>query len=148
MILDSIENSSLYLTISEHIGKGLKYIQDTDLINSKTGKYDLGDGILGIVSEYDTKPIADCRPEAHKKYIDIQYIIKGVEKIGYVSLSEQTPSIPYNEENDVVFYIEKTSLSIVPAGFFAIYFPTDIHQPCIMVDEPAPIKKLVIKIPV
>ncbi len=147
MILDTIDNSSLYMTINDHIKKGLKYIQDTDLINLKPGKYDLGEGIFGIISEYNTKPIENCRPEAHKKFIDIQYIINGEEKIGYAPLSDQVPSVAYNEENDIVFFNEKTSLSILSAGFFAVYFPTDIHQPCIMIDSPKPIKKLVIKIP-
>jgi beta-galactosidase beta subunit len=32
-----------------------------------------------IIQEYNTKEIKDCVLEGHVKYIDIQYIIQGVE---------------------------------------------------------------------
>jgi beta-galactosidase beta subunit len=34
---------------------------------------------FAIIQEYNTKEIKDCVLEGHVKYIDIQYIIQGVE---------------------------------------------------------------------
>lgn len=148
MILDTIENSFLYTPISHKIAKGLNYIQETDLENTAVGKYDLGDGITAIISEYETKLPENAKPEAHEKYLDIQYIIKGKEQIGFAPLEGQVPSVPYSEEKDLVFYDVETSLSTLKEGMFAIYFPTDIHQPCVMIDKPQPVKKVVVKVPV
>jgi beta-galactosidase beta subunit len=37
---------------------------------------------FAIIQEYNTKEIKDCVLEGHVKYIDIQYIIQGVELMG------------------------------------------------------------------
>ncbi len=148
MIIDKIENAAKYAVISAGIKKGLDYILATDLENTEVGKYELGDGVKAIVSEYQSKEASVGVIESHKKFIDIQYIISGEEKMGYLPLEGQTPSTPYNEEKDVMFFSEPVSFTAFKKGMFAIYFPEDIHQPCIQIDSPVQVKKLVIKVPV
>ncbi len=148
MIIDKIENAAKYAVISAGIKKGLDYILATDLENTEVGKYELGDGVKAIVSEYQSKEASAGVIESHKKFIDIQYIISGEEKMGYLPLEGQTPSTPYNEEKDVMFFTEPVSFTAFKKGMFSIYFPEDIHQPCIQIDSPVQVKKLVIKVPV
>jgi beta-galactosidase beta subunit len=41
------------------------------------------------IQEYNTKEIKDCVLEGHAKYIDIQYIIQGVELMGVTTKKNQ-----------------------------------------------------------
>lgn len=146
MIADKIENVKLYKALGTRLSLGLEYISATDLQTLAPGRYEISEGVFALISAYDTKDEIDCKPEAHEKYIDIQYIISGSELIGYVPLSKQVPSIPYNVEKDLVFYKEAVSYVQMDAGMFAIFFPTDIHQPCVKIKTSAPVKKLVVKV--
>ncbi len=148
MIIDTIENASKYAVLSEGLKKGIDYLQSTDFGKLEPGKYELGDGLTAIVNNYDTKYEDDGVIEAHKKHIDIQYIIAGEERMGYLPLRDEKPSISYSDENDVMFFNEAVSYTCFTKGMFAIFFPEDIHQPGICMEKPAPVKKLVIKIPV
>jgi YhcH/YjgK/YiaL family protein len=147
MILDKIENAYLYSSINPLLAEGLKFITENDFSTVEPGKFYLKDDLLyAMINEYETKPAKECKPEAHKKYTDIQFIVSGEELIGFQTLGEQLPSEPYNEEKDVAFFNEGGSLFSLKQGFFAIFFPDDIHQPCIMIDEPARIRKVVVKV--
>lgn len=147
MVIDHLENVGKYSNLGDRIALALKYISETDFSVIEKGKYQLdGDLVYAAVSEYQTKPIADCKIEAHKKYIDVQYIISGEEAMGLTLLKDQQPSIPYNEEKDCVFYEEPTSLVNFKSGMFAIYFPHDLHQPCISINEGCTVKKVVVKV--
>jgi len=148
MIVDKFENLTLYRNLSSGIKKGFEFLEKTDLNIIEAGKYDICEGVFAIVSEYDSKAAAECKPEAHHKYIDIQYIIKGEELIGYAPLNNQEIMIPYDEEKDLIFYTAECNYSKLTKGMFAIYFPSDIHQPGVMVNEPTAIKKVVVKIAV
>lgn len=147
MIIDHIKNIGLYTNLSERIALALKYIAETDFSTVEKGKYEIdGDSIYAAVSEYQTKTISECKIEAHKKYIDVQFIISGKEAMGLTLLNNQQPSIPYDNEKDCVFYNEPTSLLNFEAGMFAIYFPHDLHQPCISIGEGCVVKKVVVKV--
>lgn len=147
MILDKIENAGLY-NLAPGLQKGIDYLLATDLKALNQGTINLNGGIKVIVNKYETKPEADCKPEAHKKYIDIQYLVEGEELIGYAPLNNQEVTIDNLDENDVVFFNAETSLCKLTAGLFAIYYPTDIHQPGIQADKATLVTKIVIKIPV
>ena len=110
MILDKIENVQQYNGLSDLLNAGLKFIAETDFSKIEPGKIVLKDKLLfATVSEYSTKPVADCKLEAHQKYIDIQFIVSGEEKIGFTTLCGQTPTTPYNPEKDIVFYSEEVT---------------------------------------
>jgi len=92
MVIDKIENYKLYVSLSEKIAKAFAYINETDLSQTALGKYEIdNDDIFALVQEYDTKDKNECKLEGHSKYIDIQYIIYGVELIGVTSLINQIP---------------------------------------------------------
>ena len=147
MIIDKTSNSHLYENISERICKSFEYIKITDLNNLPPGKYPIdGENIFALVSEYQTKPESEGKLEAHRKYIDVQYVISGEELMGYAPLGTQHILEPYKEENDIVFFKGDKSFTKVPAGMFAIFFPEDVHLPGIKTEESVKVKKLVIKV--
>ena len=146
MILDTLENYQLYNAINERIAKGFDFLRTTDLDSLPSGKHDIeGDTIFALVQEYQTKPLNECKLESHKKYIDIQYVIRGEEMMG-VTIQNNQKIIEVNEEKDYTFYEGTTSLVRVSKGMFTIFFPDDLHQPCVQTESAAEVKKVVIKV--
>lgn len=147
MIVDKIENTPLYKNLGERIQKSFSYIKQTNLKNLNPGRYDIdGENIFALISEYQTKSEAEGKLEAHKKYIDVQYVIEGEELMGYAPLGSQEILEAYKEENDIIFYTGEKVFIKVTKGMYAIFFPEDVHMPGISVKENSPVKKLVIKV--
>ncbi|MDX9882703.1 MAG: YhcH/YjgK/YiaL family protein [Prolixibacteraceae bacterium] len=147
MITDRIENTGFYKNSGTGVAKALQYIAETDFTGLAKGKYIIdGELIYAVVNEYETKPEADCKIEAHRNYIDVQFIVSGEEAIGYAPLNGQEPSIAYNDEKDCVFYKVPTSKVILGAGMFAIFYPHDLHQPGISSGTISNVKKVVVKV--
>ena len=132
---------------AEKIKKAFEFIEEIDFDLIDPGKYNVaGDEIFAIVSEYETKKVADAKPEAHERYIDIQYMVKGEEIMGYAPLEDQEILIPYDVDKDVVFYNAEVSRVKVSEGMFALFYPNDIHAPSIKVKESKSVKKVVVKV--
>jgi len=147
MIIDKLENAHLYKNLGERISKSFDYIKTTDLKNLPAGKYPIdGENIFALVSEYKTKSEAEGKLEAHRKYIDVQYVIEGEELMGYVPLGGQKVLEQYKEENDIVFFTGDKSFTKVTVGMFAIFYPEDVHMPGISTRKISEVKKLVIKV--
>lgn len=147
MILDKLEHAGWYETLSENFKKGFDYLKNTDLLNAEIGKFEIdGKNVFAIISEYDSKKHEDCRLEAHRTYADIQFIIAGREAIGYTPLSNQEITAEYLPEKDIIFFSGETTQLPLEAGMFAIFFPQDIHRPCMQITGPEKVKKVVIKV--
>ena len=144
MIKDKITNYLTYENLHEGLKQGLKYLAETDFSKIKNGTYEIsGKDVYAIVQEYQTKEVGQL--EAHKEYIDIQYIIEGSEKIGYSKLKTQTPATDY--EPDIIFYKDKQDEFIeMNNGDFAIFYPDDLHMPCITINQPQKVRKVVVKV--
>lgn len=150
MIKDNILHAEKYFNISERVALGLKYLIDTNFSNVKNGKYEiLGNEVFAIVQSYTSKPKSDGKFEAHKKYIDIQYIIEGEEQIGTSDIKNFTEATEYNNSNDIVFLAPKTDAKTnfikLKENDFAIFTPHDVHMPSISLKNPICIRKVVVK---
>ncbi|GAF03341.1 YhcH/YjgK/YiaL family protein [Saccharicrinis fermentans] len=149
MIVDSLENVKHYRNLNERIKKAFEFLEEIDFESIEPGKYNVdGDLIFAIVSEYNTKEHEDARPEAHERYLDIQYIVKGEEFMGYVPLEDQEVMTPYNVEKDVIFYHAEVSPVKISEGMFALFYPGDIHAPSMKIETSKPVKKVVVKVAV
>ena len=97
------------------------------------------------MSQGKTKPTEENVYEAHKKYIDLQYILSGEEDTGYAPVSECNIKVPYNENDDYLMVEGEGSEVRVTKGCFYIAFPCDGHRPmCSAI--PGDIRKVIIKI--
>lgn len=150
MIIDLLSNAHRYYNQGARFKKAFEYLVNTDFSKVEKGKYELeGTNLFAIVNEYDTVSPDNEQMESHKKYIDIQYIVTGSERIGHDFLQQQTPSKAYDEEKDFMLWGEKPSFfSILNQGMFAVFFPHDLHMPNIMIEKAAFVKKVVIKVSV
>src|SRR5450755_2236827 len=150
MITSTLDQLSWYKIISPNFAAAIDYALATDLTGAEPGRYEIdGFNTFAIVNEYLTKPSDECDPETHREYADIQIMIAGTEKFGYAPLAGQEPSIPFGPDNDVAFYdlpLSELSYITLSPGQFILLFPSDIHQPEVYHGQPAPVKKLVIKV--
>lgn len=148
MIYDKLDNITFYKDLSTDIYEGLLFLNAAtkDLEN---GVYIINPRVKAIVSEYTTKEVNEYGYEAHREYIDIQYLIYGEEKICSLPLEFLQETKPYNEEQDAAFYEEasiKPQELLIGNGYFAILYPQDGHMPQMSVKEPTAVKKVVVKV--
>lgn len=160
MILDRIDNVRLYLGLHADFAKAFDILTDKALSQKEDGKYAVdGENIYYTIQRYTTKPLSEGKLEAHRKYIDIQFLLSGVEILGYAPLKGLTTTEVYNPQKDIAFFNtpkEITKVKLEP-GLFCILFPNDTHLPgryevspaggpCRQLNGPSEVLKMVIKI--
>jgi YhcH/YjgK/YiaL family protein len=93
------------------------------------GRIEIGNGIKVITDEYDTKGSENGFLECHKKYIDIQIVVSGVEEIGYCNRLLCDVREDYNEQTDVEKLSGEMAFFTLRNNGFAVFFPQDAHMP-------------------
>ncbi len=112
--------------------RAFQWLQSTDLASLPLGKHSLdGDRLFVIVARDEGRGQAGARLEAHRRYIDIQYIVSGDEAMGWRPTEEcRSVTEPYASERDIAFFGDAPeSWFAVPAGSFTIFYPSDAHAP-------------------
>lgn len=146
MIYDTLEHLSRYQGLHPGILRGLQFLAETDFASTQETRFELdGDRLFAFLQSYETRPDNDT-PEAHRKYIDIQYLIDGEEYVGVAPLEAMTEVVEAKPENDIWFYHGPTDRLPIGKGRFLVLFPEDAHAPCIAMGSPAPVKKCVVKV--
>ncbi|MFA5424824.1 MAG: YhcH/YjgK/YiaL family protein [Phycisphaerae bacterium] len=128
--------------------KAFEILKDKSLATKQDGKYIVNDNIYYTIQRYTTKPMNEGKLEAHRKYIDIQFLLEGEELLGYMPLEGLKVSQEYDCQKDIAFYQtpgEITKVKLEP-GMFCILFLNDAHQPGCCLTKPTEVKKIVIKI--
>lgn len=99
--------------------------------------------------ELDSRKESDCRYEAHRRYIDLHYIIEGTERIATADIRKVNTLVPYSSEKDIGFYEGKADgyMDLTP-GCFMVCYPSDAHKVAIQADKSEHIRKIVFKIAV
>ena len=145
MIFDRIENINNYKNLGG-VFKGLKFLAETDFTKIPVGKYELdGKNIYYMVQSYETKPDKTIS-EAHEKYIDIQYIVKGEEIIAVAPIQCDKKLTDAKEEKDVWHYECETQPMVLKDGDLMVLYPSDLHLPGKAVNEPKEVLKVVVKV--
>ncbi len=146
-MIDTLNNIEQLANMGSHFQKAIHFIKNTDLSQLESGKYPIdGENVFAVISEYETKGLEQGAWEAHRKYSDIQCIMVGQEKMGYCNVNEMVMKEDYNEENDIFFLEGQGDFFTVKEGMFAYFAPEDAHMPCISVNTPQNVKKLVVKV--
>ncbi len=94
-----------------------------------------------------SKPEEECIYEAHQKYLDLHYIVEGIEGIATAETSSLEIATPYNDQKDIMFLKgQENGRYYLKPGQFMVCWPNDAHKVAIMKDKPCNIKKIVFKI--
>ena len=129
--------------------KAFAFLRDSDLANLTPGKHAIdGDDAYATVTDAPEKDFDKTAWESHRKYIDLQYVIRGKEKIGRADVATATVIKPYDDTKDLANYTADGKFYIADPDTFYLFFPGDAHRPNIKVDDFDVVKKIVIKIKV
>ena len=146
MIKDSLAYSCLYEKVHPLFPEAFAFLKDAMTSEKEVGRYELAGGAFALVQSYESKAEENCKIEAHKKYIDIQCVLKGRELFGVADLSTQTIVEDAFEEKDVAFYQGAVDLLTLTDGDFVIVFPQDAHRP--QQGDGSRVEKVVVKVPI
>lgn len=148
MIKDKLIYADTYYGICENLKKGFEWLKNNDLNSLPEGKHEIeGSIVYANIQSYETKDNAPY--EAHREYADIQFIIKGEEKIGITTYSNCIVTEKYNKDKDIEFLSlnrEKDFFETLKEGEFLVLFPQDAHKPSIDPDKKQNVKKVVVKV--
>lgn len=146
MIYDTLNHIEAYRGIHPGVMKGLEILRDTDFSKLEDKRYEVdGDDLFFFVQSYETKETNDT-PEAHKKYVDIQYPICGEELVGVGPLEDMDREVEARPEGDIWFYNGSLDYVRIGNGRFVAVWPGDAHAPGIAVNGPAKCRKCVVKV--
>ena len=126
-----------------------KWIANHDMAHMEAGTYEVqGKDLYIMIQDITTQDAEIRRPERHNDYLDIQYIVSGVERMGYVPYTGTESVLEAPEGKDVIFYkdLEGENFVDVAPGCYCIFFSDDIHRPGCAVGEPGNVRKAVAKV--
>ena len=147
MVIDNLRNASSCFGMHKSFRIVFEYLLKTDFTYIDNGKYLLdGENVFAIVNRYETHSADELKWEAHRKYIDIQFVASGDEQIGVVNIGEMSPSTVYDETKDVQFFKGTGEPYHLGEKMFAVIFPNEVHKPGISVEENSSVVKVVIKV--
>lgn len=145
--VDKMEFARQYAANKAWWDKAFVYLRDTNLDQTAPGKYPIdGDNVFASMTDNPTQDVASTQWESHKKYIDLQYVVRGAEKIGVAPISTATMTKPYEEARDAANYRVEGQQYEARPGTIYIFFPSDVHRPNIKVDGIDKDKKVVVKV--
>jgi biofilm protein TabA len=140
-----------YFKNKERWAKAFKFLRGNDLTKLELKRHDIdGDNLFATVSEYQSKNEESAKFEAHRKYIDIQYVISGKEIMNIAPVKTVREVLnPYDATKDIEFVTVSNVVNYKanPSNFF-IFFPSDVHRPGLKDGANSPVRKIVIKVKV
>ena len=148
--VDVLEFAIQYHKNTVYWDRAFAFLKDTDLEHIAPGKYAIvGEHVYASVNEGITKDLKEIKWEAHCRYIDIQYVVHGQEKMGIAPVAGAEILASFDEIRDIGFYKINESVCnyyVAEPGTFFIFFPKDAHRPGIKANGAGVSKKIVIKI--
>ena len=147
MIYDKLSNLGLYKGMNPNLDTAIDYILSHDLNELPLGKTVVdGDNVYVNVMDAKASPVEERFYEVHKKYMDIQIDLAGVERIDTGDCTKMEMD-EYNEEKDVA---KATAVDLaqclIGPGNFIICMANEPHKPNIAVSEDTVLKKAVCKV--
>jgi biofilm protein TabA len=148
MIVDRIENAKLYKGFGHGVAEALNFLTSTDLAALPEGKHTIdGERLFAVVQRFQGRPMSDARWEYHEKYLDLQFVVKGDEVMGYAPWDGSLPvEMAYDAAKDAGLVKASGVMMPISSGMFAVFAPRELHAPSLAANPAAPdIFKVVMK---
>ena len=150
MIADNVKNKKSYEALNRGFEMIFDFIEKAMNEELPAGRYELdGSKVYALVQEYTPAKEPEFF-EAHKKYIDLQCVICGKERMEVAEVSACTVTDPYEDARDAAFLSSNELKHTLEMGVgdFAVFFPEDAHRPCLILEPDCKVRKVVGKIAV
>ena len=146
MILDTLARADRYLALHPLFPRTFEFLRGTDLHALVPGQHTIqGEQLFAIVEACAGRTRAEAKLECHRRYIDIQLVLEGVDEMGWKPLAEcLDPATDYDAARDIRFFNDAPASWIAtPPGSFCLFFSADAHAPLVSAGV---IRKVVVKI--
>jgi YhcH/YjgK/YiaL family protein len=148
MVTDHITRAGIYHALGAAFEQAFAFLRRDDVQTMPAGTYELdGRRVYALVQDYQTKRAEDGVWEAHRRYLDLQYVVSGEERFGCAPAGRMTEG-PYDAERDMERPAVDGSFIDLRAGEFIILWPGEPHMPGMAIGKPAAVRKVVVKIKV
>ncbi|MDM7926542.1 MAG: YhcH/YjgK/YiaL family protein [bacterium] len=147
-ITDQLENAEACFSLHPLLERAFAFLRAELPEDAPDGRVDIdGDRMFCLVSTGQGRGRQNARLEAHRRYIDLQFVLSGTDVMGWKPLKRcLSPESDFDAERDIVFFRDDASVwKTVQAGSFALFFPDDAHAP---MGGEGLIRKAVVKIAV
>ena len=105
MIFSSIKNHDVFETYPDAIKKALDYLASHDFAAMEPGVYEIqGKEIYAQVFDAVTVEPDTKKAESHEKYLDVQYLVSGKERLGFTKNTGDYQIAEHIKERDLIFY--------------------------------------------
>lgn len=151
MIAIKLEDAARQAPRGAGLQKALDFLRRPGTLSLPDGRHEIdGEKVFALVQRYETLAAARPRFEAHRKYVDVQFIAAGAEVIGWAPLVSVRVDEPYDAGKDVCFGEAAGGWTPVrlEAGQLAVLYPEDAHAPRLAAGAPARVAKIVVKVAV
>jgi len=148
MILAKLTEADRYAILHPLFARAFEFLRSTDLSTLAPGMHDIeGEQLFVIVEDCAGRTHAEAKLECHRRYIDVQLVLEGVDEMGWKPVIEcVNPEADYDAARDIRFFNDAPASWIAtPPGSFCLFFPDDAHAPLV---SPGKIRKVVVKIAV
>ena len=148
MILDTLANIDRYAALHPLFPRAIEFLRSTDLRALAPGRHPIeGEHLFAIVEAVTGRSRIEANLECHRRYIDIQLVLEGVDEMGWKPVRDcREPIADYSARNDIQFFLDAPASWIAtPPEAFCIFFPEDAHAPLVSTGS---IRKVVLKIAV
>lgn len=148
MIFSNLSQSDRYAALHPLFPRAFDYIRNTNLLALTPGRYPIvGEDLFAIVEQVHGRAREVAKLECHRKYIDIQLVLEGVDEMGWKALADcHEPVSDYSLQKDIQFFHDApTAWIATPPGQFCIFFPEDAHAPLVSTGQ---VRKVILKIAV
>ena len=137
-----------YDILKKRIDNAIEYISKLDFSNLKVGKYEVTPEFYYCVQEYNAFEDNDVQYESHRKFIDVQWVYEGTEKLYVTDIRGLIPCDNYNEDKDVIHYYDNYNMSavIMNVNSCFILFPKDAHKSVCNQNRKCMVRKVVGKL--
>lgn len=151
MIFSSIYAKDDVRKYPQAIQTAIDYLKSNDFVQMEPGVYEIqGKDIYAQVFDAETGAVSEKRPEVHEKYVDVQFLASGRERLGFTPDTGSYEVDERMDERDLIFYksVENEGFIEAVPGCYSIFFPADVHRPACMSGEPMKVRKVVVKVAV
>lgn len=151
MIADTLSSWETYASLHPAFPAAFAFLRRCLTEFPPEGRISLqGDTLYASVQSYVTADAESGLWEAHRRYIDIQCVFSGTERIGWAALEDLTGSPAYSDADDCAASpaAENASFLTLTPGRFAVFYPQDAHMPGRQTASPEWVRKIVVKVAV
>lgn len=148
MVLAKLTETDRYAALHPLFARAFEFLRSPDLKALASGMHEIqGELLFAIVEDCAGRTRAEAKLECHRRYIDIQLVLEGIDEMGWKPLEECVdPATDYDAARDIRFFNDAPASWIAtPPGSFCLFFPDDAHAPRVSAGR---IRKVVVKIAV